>query len=168
MEHRSEEARTWQVLGMAFLLGGGLPLGLTAVHIATTKLVERDALSLCFGYSVIILLGFLSLVVARVISARYGGQHEHLDWIWTVLAWVGMPIGAAIFDVEWSRTALGPATLEEKATLLAAAFIFLAGLISMIGERSVHRIQCSTLRRSLNDVEQRAGSLADPTQGPVH
>lgn len=166
MDHRSAEVRTWHVLGMAFLIGGGLPLGLNAVHIASTRLVESDALELAVGYSVIILLGFIALVLARVLSAKDGVQHEHLDWIWTVLAWVAMPMGAAIFDLEWGRAAFNPVTLDEKATLLAGGFIFMTGLISLLGERAVHRIQCSTIRRTLNGVEQRVSM--DATRGPVH
>lgn len=152
----SDEARLWQVLGMALLAGGGVPLGLNMVHVAFVGWTEPDALRLGLGYSVIMLLGFSSLVLSRILAAKVGIQHEHLDWIWTVLAWVAMPLGAASFDLEWSQ--LGPAavTPEQVAMLAACAFVFLVGVISLIGEHAVNRIQSKAIRRSLNDVRGRA------------
>lgn len=151
----SDEARLWQVLGMALLAGGGVPLGLNIVHVAFVGRMEADALQLGIGYSAIMLLGFSSLVLSRVLTAKVGIQHEHLDWIWTVLAWVAMPLGAASFDLEWSQLALAPATPEQVAMLAACAFVFLVGVISLFGEHAVNRIQSSAIRRSLNDVRGR-------------
>lgn len=154
MPTRAAEARLWQVLGMAFLVGGGLPLGLNLLHIASIRLAEADALELGAWYALIILLGLVALVTARVVTAKEGVRYEHLDWIWTVLAWVTMPLGAAIFDLEWSRTAIGQATLNQKATLMAGGFMFLTGLIALLGERAVQRIQDSAIRQTLSEVEQ--------------
>src|SRR5512133_2310243 len=66
MTSYSAEARLWQVLGMAFLVGGGLPLGLTILQIAGRRLVEADALQLGVAYAIMILIGFVALVAARV------------------------------------------------------------------------------------------------------
>ncbi len=166
MQSHTAEARLWHVLGMALLAGGGLPLGLDALHMASTGSVEADALNVAVGYAAIILIGFAALVVSRVLTARDGLQFEHLDWIWTVIAWLAIPLGAAIFDFEWNGTLAGAATMEQKATLLAGAFIFLAGLIAMLGERAVQRIQYRTLRRTLDVAEQR--NLADAHHGPMN
>lgn len=159
----ADEARLWQVMGMAFLAGGGVPLGLNIVRIAYVGQIESDALRLGVWYAGIILLGFAALVLARVLNAKDGVQHEHLDWIWTVLAWVGLPMGAAIFDLEWSQSAaLG--TAEEKAMLLAGGFVFLVGVISMVGERAVNRIQCTAIKKSLDGVERHAERQENPSR----
>ena len=153
----ADEARLWQVLGMAFLAGGGVPLGLNLVRIAYIGQIESEALRLGVWYAGIILLGFAALVFARVLNSKDGVQHEHLDWIWTVLAWIGMPIGAAIFDLEWSQAAAIPSA-EQKAMLLAGGFIFLVGVISMLGERAVNRIQATAIKKSLDGVEKHAAA----------
>src|ERR1041385_2018248 len=127
MTSHSADARLCQVLGMAFLVGGGLPLGLILLQIASRRLLEGDALQLGVSFAAMILIGFMALVASRVLTAKDGVQHRHLDWIWTVLAWLAMPLGAAIFDLEWSQAGMSPATLSDKATLLAGGFIFLTG-----------------------------------------
>ena len=153
MGGRSNESRMWQVLGLAFLAGGGLPLGFSAFQFARIRLLEAETLQLGVWSSVIILLGFVALVWARVHAASEGFQNEATDWIWTMLTWVGIPMGAAIFDLAWGRT--GVSTLNQRATLLAGAFIFLTGLLALIGERAVQRIQYSAIRRTIDSVEQR-------------
>jgi hypothetical protein len=164
MDGRSNEARMWQVLGLAFLAGGGLPLGLSAFQFVRTRLLEPETLQLGVWSSVIILIGFISLVWSRVHSAREGFQNESMDWIWTALIWVGIPAGAAIFDLEWRRAQIS--SLNQQATLLAGAFIFLTGLAALIGERAVHRIQCSAIRRTIDSAEQRR--LAEASETSIH
>jgi len=164
MDGRSNEARLWQVLGLAFLAGGGLPLGFSAFQFASTRLLAAETLRLGVWSSVIILIGFVALVSSRVQSARDGFQNESMDWIWTVLIWVGIPLGAAIFDIEWGNLAAG--NLNQEATLLAGAFIFLTGLVALVGERAVHRIQYSAIRRTLDSVEERR--LAEVTDLPLN
>jgi hypothetical protein len=159
----ADEAKLWQVLGMSFLAGGGVPLGLNMVRVVYVGQMESDALRLGVWFGGIILLGFCALVLARVLNAKDGVQHEHLDWIWTVLAWAGMPLGAAIFDFEWSQSATLP-SLDHKAMLLAGAFVFMTGVISLVGERTVNRIQCSAIKKSLNGVTQHA---AERSEGPT-
>lgn len=150
---------------MAFLVGGGLPLGLNIAYIATRQLMEADALQLGVSFAAMILIGFVALVASRVLTAKDGVQHQHLDWIWTVLAWVAMPLGAAIFDLEWGRSGMGPATLSDKATLLGGGFIFLTGLIALAGERAVNHIQYSTIRKTIDGVER---SLAEASRDPAN
>jgi len=157
LNSHADEARLWQVLGMALLAGGGIPLGLNMLHVVATQW-ENDALRLAIGYSGIILVGFVSLVASRVISAKDGVRHEHLDWIWTVLAWVAMPLGAAVFDLEWSQAGFAPVSVEQKAMLLTGGFIFLTGLISLLGEHTVNRIEAGAIRRSLDGVAHRSGN----------
>ena len=164
MDGRSNEARLWQVLGLAFLAGGGLPLGFSAFQFARTHLLEAETFQLGVWSSVIILIGFIALVSSRVQSAYDGFQNESMDWIWTVLIWVGIPLGAALFDLEWVRSAAS--NLNQQATLLAGAFIFLTGLVALIGERFVHRIQYSAIRRTIDSVEQRR--LAEITDLPLN
>src|SRR3974377_654587 len=127
---RSREAQFWQVLGVAFLLGGALPLTLNIMHFAATRLVDPDALDLGVWCSGIILLGFVALGSARIRSARDGRQNESVDWIWTALMWVAIPVGAAIFDLQWGRS-MGRATLNQKAKLFAGGFIFLTGIVAL-------------------------------------
>ena len=153
MEGRSSEARMWQVLGLAFLAGGGLPLAFSAFQFARVHMLEAETLQLGVWSSVIILIGVVALVGSRVQGARDGFQNKGTDWVWSAMIWVGIPAGAAIFDFEWARTAV--ATLNQQATLLAGAFIFLTGLVALIGERAVDRIQYSAIRRTINSVEQR-------------
>ncbi len=153
MDGRSNEARMWQVLGLAFLAGGGLPLGFSAFQYARVRLLETETLQLGVWCSVIILIGIVSLVWSRVQSVREGCQNDSTDWIWTLMIWVGIPAGAAIFDIEWGRSSA--ATLNQQATLLAGAFIFLTGLVSLVGERAIHRIQCGAIRRTIDSAEQR-------------
>jgi hypothetical protein len=157
MTSHSAEARLWQVLGMAFLVGGGLPLGLTILQIASRRLVEAEALQLGVAYAVMILIGFLALVAARVLTAKDGVRHQ-LDWIWTVTAWGAIPLGAAIFDLEWGQSGMSPVALSDKASLLSGGFIFMIGLIALAGERVVQHIQYTTLRKTIDGVER---SLAD-------
>ena len=158
----ADEARLWQVMGMAFLAGGGVPLGLNLVRIAYIGHIESESLRLGVWYAGIILLGFAALVLARVLNSKDGVQHEHLDWIWTVLAWVGMPIGAAIFDLEWSQSAAGQ-NVEQKVMLLAGGFIFLIGVISMLGERAVNRIQATAIKKTLDGVERHVAERQEPS-----
>ena len=167
MTTHSAEARLWQTLGMAFLVGGGLPLGLTILQIAGRRLVEAEALQLGVAYAVMILIGFVALVAARVLMAKAGTRHQHLDWIWTVLPWIAIPMGAAIFDLEWGQSGTNPVALSDKASLLAGGFIFLIGLIALAGERVVQHIQYSTLRQTIDGVE-RSLAGASASRGPLN
>ncbi len=40
--------------------------------------------------------------------------------------------------------------------LLAGGFIFLVGVISMLGERAVNRVQATAIKKSLDGVEKHA------------
>ena len=145
-------------------MGGGIPLALDIVRFARVHVLEFEALQIGVWCSIIILMGFVSLVTARIRTARDGVQTEHIDWIWTALTWVAIPVGAAVFDVEWTHTLNSAATMDQKATLLAGGFIFLTGIAALVGERAVHRIQCSEIRRTIDDVEQARLAQLEETQ----
>ncbi len=155
------EAQLWRVLGSSFVVGGAVPLAFDIQNVTRTGVVDPEALKLGVWCSFTILAGLTALVAGRLLRVLRQPEPGRSAWAWTALAYICMPAGAIAFQWGWQRTMSVPATLNNKAFLLGAAFVFTAGLVAMVGNRMASHLRelaCSRANHSLEQAEMIAAT----------
>jgi hypothetical protein len=131
------EARLWQVLGFAFVTGGSVLLAVDVQNFLRTRTLDSEGLKIGIFCSFAVLAGLAALNAWRIFRNMEHPPADHFGIIFHLLARIGTPLGAILFEYGWARTMSMPTTNNQKALLLAGGFIFLAGLISLISERVI-------------------------------
>ena len=132
-----KESRLWLVVGSAFVVGGGILLAIDIQNWFRTRQLDAEGFKIGVFCSLVILAGIISLLAWRIFRNMEHPPLDHARILWHLLARFGTPGGAILVEYEWGRTMSIPTTFNEKAALMAGAFIFLAGLLSLVGERVI-------------------------------
>ena len=136
-----KESRLWLVLGSAFTFGGGSLLAIDIQNWLRTRQLDAEGFKIGVFCSLIVLAGIISLLAWRIFRNMEHPPLDHARIVWLLLARIGTPGGAILVEYEWGRTMSIPTTFNEKAVLMAGGFIFLAGLLSLMGERVIVHIK---------------------------
>jgi len=135
------ESRLWLVFGLAFTLGGGVLLTVDFQNWLRTRQLDAEGFKIGIFCSLIVLAGLMCLLAWRIFRNLEHPPLDHGKIFWHLLARVGTPAGAIWVEYEWGKTMSIPTTFNEKAALMAGGFLFIAGLLSLMGERVIHHIQ---------------------------
>ncbi len=93
-----------------------------------------------------LLTAVCSLVAARILGALQGVSEGWRHIAWKTFSYVSIPLGVLIIGVERLRTMnIHPLTSNMKAVYIAGAFIIMAGVVGMVGERVVSHVRTSPI-----------------------
>jgi hypothetical protein len=153
------EARLWRILGIAFILGGGVPLALAMLNWVTVSPADPDTVKLGLWCGFTVVLGIAAMAAGRVFTVLHDRSARRRDLPWTILAFSGMPAGALVLAVERQRTLNLAATSSQQAVLLAGLLLFVAGVAAVVSERIVRHANLQTqyrVARGLQNAEAAA------------
>jgi hypothetical protein len=136
-----KESRLWALLGSTFTLGGAFFLAVDFQNWLRTKHLDAEGFKIGVFFSLIVLAGLIALLAWRIFRNLETPPLDHGRILWVLLARIGTPAGAILVEYEWGKTMSIPTTFNEKAVLMAGGFIFIAGLLSLMGERVIHHIR---------------------------
>lgn len=137
------ESRLWLLVGCAFTIGGTVLLAADFQNWLRTRQLDAEGFKIGVFCSLVLLAGLIALLAWRIFRNLEHPALDHGRILWLLLARIGTPAGAILVEYEWGKTMSIPTTFNEKAALMAGGFIFLAGLLSLMGERvicHVHRL----------------------------
>lgn len=135
------ESRLWLIVGCAFTIGGTSLLAIDFQNWLRTRSLDAEGFKIGVFCSLVVLAGLIALVAWRIFRNLEHPPLDHGRFFWHLLARVGTPAGALWVEYEWGKTMSIPTTFNEKAALMAGGFIFLAGLLSLMGERVIRHIR---------------------------
>ena len=136
-----KESRLWLVLGSAFVVGGGILLAIDIQNWFRSHQLDAEGFKIGVFCSLVVLAGIICLLGWRIFRNMEHPPLDHARILWLLLARIGTPGGAILVEYEWGKTMSIPTTFNEKAVLMAGGFIFLAGLLSLMGERVIAHIK---------------------------
>ena len=136
-----KESRLWLVVGCAFTVGGAVLLGADFQNWLRTRHLDAEGFKIGIFCSIVLLAGLTCLLAWRIFRNLEHPALDHGRILWLLLARIGTPAGAILVEYEWGKTLSVPTTFNQKAALMAGGFIFIAGLLSLIGERVIYHIR---------------------------
>jgi hypothetical protein len=135
------ESRLWLVVGCAFAVGGTALLAADFQNWLRTGRLDAEGFKIGIFCSLILLAGVIALLAWRIFRNLESPPLDHGRIFWLLLARIGTPAGAIWVEYEWGKTMSMPTTFNQKAALMAGGFLFIAGLLSLMGERVIHHIR---------------------------
>ena len=148
-----QEARIWQTIGIAaWAAGAGMLLVLIKEN-GVVRVTDITMLSTGLAASFMMLAGIAGTVFGRVMHAAKEGYDAGEARLWHLFATVCCSCGAfaVFYIVVGSKTP----TLTSLTVGLAGAFLIMAGVICLLGNRVMHHAS----------VKQEAGSQAAKAAG---
>lgn len=135
-----QEARIWQTIGIiAWAAGSGMLLMLFKQN-GVVRLTDLGALSGGLAASFMILAGISGTVFGRVLFAVLHGYNALEARLWHTFAMVCCGCGTVgvLYVVIAVTTADHQITLTRVTAALAGAFLIMAGVICLLGNRVMH------------------------------
>jgi hypothetical protein len=136
-----KESRLWLLLGSSFTVGGAVFLAADFENWWRTKHLDAEGFKIGVFFSLIVLAGLIALLAWRIFRNMESPALDHGRVLWLLLARIGTPAGAIWVEYEWGKTMSIPTTFNQKAALMAGGFVFIAGLLSLMGERVIHHLK---------------------------
>ena len=137
------ERKLWVMAGLAAVGVGILGLLYDAIRLLQLHLVNPRMLKVGVVASFVILAGLSALVISRILRALLGIRNAVNDSLWRLLTVVAAPVGVVLMIVERLRSGITGGTDNQKAVWFAGAFLIMASVIALVGERASAHLAAS-------------------------
>ncbi|HVP42786.1 MAG TPA: hypothetical protein VMS96_05110 [Terriglobales bacterium] len=134
-----QEARIWQTIGIvAWAAGAGMLLVLMKQN-GVVRVTDTATLSTGIAASFMMLAGIAGTVFGRVMQALTAGYDAVEARLWHLLATLCCACGAFAVLYEAVDKWNSPVSLTALTVGLAGAFLIMAGVVCLLGNRVMHR-----------------------------
>ncbi len=138
------ERQTWRTIGCAVsTIGIGFMVWAAIAFYATKQTGQTPVRAGVIG-SFLIAAGIGFLALSRILGAVAGQAEGSRAGMWRALTYFSLPVGAVVIVVETIRKygdiSHYGLTSNVKCVFFAGAFLLLAGVLGLIGERCVHHL----------------------------
>ncbi len=133
-----QEARIWQTIGIVAWAAGAGMLAVLIKENGVIRVTDTAILSTGITASFMMLAGIAGTVFGRVMRVLQDGYNEQEARLWHLFASVCCACGAFAVLYEaighWKR----PLSLTSLTVGLAGAFLVMAGIVCLLGNRVMH------------------------------